>query len=402
MAFAYRRIVYYSFLNYLFFQFYWGTHMYMPYYYARAGLSDSRIGFLIGLVSFVTLLVVLPIGALSDRLDPKKLFLAGASVAALFSLLFLAAEPRRIIAPYIFVFGLAVAMLQISLTAHFLKHMEDTGRGNQSAIFAIGSLLGAGIGAQLSGMVVKHFGVENLFWASLGSAALLLVCGLGLPRLKGIPFHLSEYHEDLKHPLSWILLFVAFIVASHSGFEHVGYTLIQTEVMGLSPAKAGELFLYISFWMAAVSWFSGKVHDRAKKPVLYAGLALLISGIFQAASGYGRGFSDFLFIRMMHTVGDSFAGVLMLVVASVVFEKKRAGGSWAILLLVRNLSDFLFANVAGHINQAIGLRRGFLVSGILLVSAGLMVIFILRPRFWKEIRAVEQTGALAEPSGLEF
>jgi len=402
MAFAYRRIVYYSFLNYLFFQFYWGTHMYMPYYYARAGLSDSRIGYLVGIVSLTTLLVVLPIGALSDRIDPKKLFLAGAAAAMLFAVLFLAQEPTRIIAPYIFIFGVAVALVQISLTAHFLKHMENTERGNQSAIYTIGSLLGAGIGAELSGMVVKHFGVENLFWASLGSAGLLLVCGLGLPRIKGIPFQLSEYREDLRHPLSWILLFVAFIVSSHSGFEHVGYTLLQTRVMGLSPDKAGELFLYISFWMAAVSWLSGKVHDRAKKPVLYAGLALLVSGIFQAASGYCHGFGDFLVVRMIHTVGDSFSGVLILVIASMVFERKRAGGSWAILLLVRNLSDFLFANVAGHLNQSIGLRRGFLVSGILVVAAGVIVILVLRPRFWKEIKLAEKTGALAEPGALEL
>ena len=267
------------------------------------------------------------------------------------------------IEPYIFIFGVAVAMIQISLTAHFLKQMGDSERGNQSALFAIGSLLGSGIGAQISGLLVKYYGVNSFFWSTLVSSILLFVFGLGLPKIKGIPFHLAEYKEDLRHPLSWILIFVAFIMASHTGFENVGYTLIQTEIMGISPARAGLLLLYICFWSTAMSWISGKVHDYAKKPVLYAGYALLVSGIFQSASGYCHGFGDFLFIRMIHTVGDSFAGVLILVVASVVFSKKRAGGSWAILLLVRNASDFIFANVAGGLNQTIGLRQGFLVSG---------------------------------------
>jgi len=395
-AVSYRKVFYYAWLNFLFFAFYWGTHMYLPYYYKQVGLSDSHIGFLISMVSLVTLVMVFPIGVLSDRIDPKKLFLAGSIIGIAFAILLLYKGRVNVFEPYIFIFALAVAMVQISLSAHFLKQMEDISRGSQSAIYSIGGILGAGVAAQVAGMIVNNYGPERLFWSTLCFAILLFVCGLGLPKIKGIPFHISEYKEDLRHPLSWILIFIAFIVSSHSGFEHVGYTLIQTEVIGLTAEQAGRIFLYISFTMTIMSWVSGVIHDKAKKPILWAGLALLLSGVFQSASGYGTGFYSYLGLRMVHVIGDSFSGVLILVIASVAFTKKRSGGSWAILLLVRNLSDVIFANVAGHLNQTIGLRQGFLVSGILVVIAGLLVIFVLRPLFWKQIEKPELTGALKQ------
>ena len=395
-AVSYRKVFYYALLNFLFFAFYWGTHMYLPYYYKQVGLSDSHIGFLISMVSLTTLILVFPIGVLSDRIDPKKLFLAGSIIGIAFAILLLYKGRVKVFEPYIFIFALAVAMVQISLSAHFLKQMEEISRGSQSAIYSIGGILGAGVAAQIAGMIVKNYGPERLFWSTLCFAILLFVCGFGLPKIKGIPFHISEYKEDLRHPLSWILIFIAFIVSSHSGFEHVGYTLIQTEVIGLTTEQAGRIFLYISFTMTIMSWVSGAIHDRAKKPVLWAGLALLLSGVFQSASGYGTGFYSYLGLRMVHVIGDSFSGVLILVIASVAFTKKRSGGSWAILLLVRNLSDVIFSNVAGHLNQTIGLRQGFLVSGILVVIAGLLVIFVLRPLFWKQIEKPELTGALKQ------
>jgi len=395
MTSSYFRVFYYALLNFIFFGFFWGTHMYLPYYFASVGLSDRHIGFLISLVSLTTFILVFPVGVLGDRIDPRKLFFSGAVIAMIFPLLFLAGPKVSFYEPYILVFGLAVAVLQISLAAVFLKQMEEFARGGQSAIYTIGGLLGSGIGAQLSGLIVSQFGPANLFWSPLGFSILAFVFGLGLPKIKGIPFRVSEYKEDLRHPLSWILIFTAFIMASHTGFEHAGYTLLQTKVIGLTAGQAGTIFFYIALWMAVISWISGLVHDRAKKPVLYAGIALIVSGLFQAASGYGRGYYDFVFYRMIHTMGDSFSGVLILVIASVVFAKKRAGGAWAILLLVRNAADFTFANLAGNLNQTIGFRLSFLVSGIILLLAGIAVIFVLRPRFWKEIRRVEETGTLA-------
>jgi len=394
--FFFLRVFYYAFLNFIFFGFYWGTLIYLPYYFKQVGVSEARIGFLVSEISLTTLIMIFPLGILSDRIDAKKLFLSGALIGIIFSLLLLKNGSVKGFEPYMFIFSLGTAMLSISLSAHFLKQIAESGRGSQSAIFNIGGLLGAGLGSELSGQIIRHFGDAYLFWLTLGFAVLLFLGGLALPKIKGIPFRISEYKEDLQHPLSWILLFIVLIVASHTGFEHAGYTLLQTQEIGLSPLQVGRIFLYISIWMSLVSYLSGRTYDRTSKPVLWAGLALLVSGIFQSASGYGQGFSDFFIYRALHTAGDSFSSVLMLVIASMVFARKRAGGAWAILLLGRNLSDFIFANLAGQINQELGFRAGFLISGIILFFAGILVIFVLRPFFWKEIKQIEENKNLVD------
>ncbi len=377
----YRKAFYFGFLQFVYMCYYWGGLIYFPYFFKQSGVSDARIGLLISLISLTILALVVPIGIMLDRISPKYFFLIGALVGAAFPLLFLFKNIPKFFELYILIFGVAVALLQIAISALFLKEMGEDSRGGQSAIFSIGDIMGAGIGSELGGLCLKHFGLDGLFWMMLGFAGLLLMVGLALPKVRGIAFHISEYKEDLKHPLSWILIFIVLMVASHAGFEYAGYTLLQTEVIGLNTAQVGRLFLYISISMSIVTYLVGELNDRIKKQVLLCGIALVISGIFQAASGYAHGFNDFLILRILHTTGDSTFFLLIYVMASLAFTRKRAGGSWALIAMVRNAGIFLFANLGGIINQNYGFPQGFLVSGIILVLAGAFVLVWLRPKF---------------------
>jgi MFS family permease len=80
----------------------------------------------------------------------------------------------------------------------------------------------------------------------------------------------------------------------------------------------------------------------------------------------------------------------ILVIASLIFSKKRAGGSWAFLAMIRFASIFLAANLAGIINQKYGFPQSFLLSGIIMIFAGLIVILWLRPRFQEQMKTVDK------------
>jgi len=365
--------------------------IYLPYYFKQIGLSDARIGLLMSLVSLVFLVMVVPFGVLADRLNPRNLFLLGALSFMAFAFFFLKNSSLKWFELYMLLFGLASALSSISLSALFLKEMSEQARGGQSALYNIGGVLGAGLGAELGGKLVGFEQGKGLFLLMLALAILLFLSGWALPKKPGIPFKIWEYKKELAHPVSWILIFVVVIVASHAGFEHAGYTLLQTEVIGLSAKQVGRLAFYLSFWMALITWLSGKIQDRTMKPILWAGVALILSGVFQAVSGYAQGFLDFFLYRTAHTAGDCFSMVLMIVIASLVFAKSRAGGSWAVVVMFRNLSYFLFANLGGVINQKWGFRESFVLSGIIMVLAGILLIFWLRPRFWQEMKGLNGT-----------
>jgi len=62
-----------------------------------------------------------------------------------------------------------------------------------------------------------------------------------------------------------------------------------------------------------------------------------------------------------------------------------------VVVMFRNLSYFLFANLGGVINQKWGFRESFVLSGTIMVLAGILLIFWLRPKFWQEMKGLNGT-----------
>ena len=145
---------YFAGLNFLFIALWWSGMIYLPYYFKQIGLSDARIGLLMSLVSLVFLVMVVPFGVLADRLNPRNLFLLGALSFMAFAFFFLKNSSLKWFELYMLLFGLASALSSISLSALFLKEMSEQARGGQSALYNIGGVLGAGLGAELGGKLV--------------------------------------------------------------------------------------------------------------------------------------------------------------------------------------------------------------------------------------------------------
>ena len=198
---------------------------------------------------------------------------------------------------------------------------------------------------------------------------------LAMPRSRGIAFPILEYGRDLKNARTWVLIGIFFITASHAGFEQAGYGLLQREVLHLSDRAIGDLFLALGIWMALVSGVFGRISDRARRPVLMTGVALIVSGVFMAASGSATGAADFLLFRILHTTGDAVWSLFSLVLASLIFPKKRTGGAFAFALTVNTAAYFLFANLAGWIGGRWGFGSAFHLSGMIEVGGGLAILF---------------------------
>ncbi len=372
----------YAVNHFFIFAFHWAMILFLPLFFKQAGLNDALIGVLISLFSLATIILIFPLGVLADRLNPRIMFLSGASCAVLFNILMPHTLSLWAMCALMLFAGGAISLMLISISALFIKQMGVEQRGVQVAVFNIGSIMGAGISAYFSGWLYLWKGdIMVIFWLGAGYSALAILTGLMLPSLKGIPFSVLEYKEDMGHAWMWILIFVVAITASHSGFEHAGYTLLQTEVIGLDAEQVGRAFFYISLWMTAITLFAGRLHDRLSRPLIMLGIAMVISGIFQAASGHAHEFMDFLALRLAHTFGDSFSTLLIPVVAATTFSRRRIGGTYAFILTVNTASYFIFANIGGLINQNMGFIASFDLSGALLLAGGIIAIFIIRPWF---------------------
>jgi MFS family permease len=370
----------YALAQFLVVAFQWTSMLFLPLHFKALGVSETGIGVLISVFSLSTLLLVLPLGILSDRLPPRPMMTAGAAVV--FAAYALAPGVKDVgwMAVVVALAGAGYTLSSISLYSLFFKRVGADRRGAEVSLFNIGGIIGAGLASWCCGELVQSTGSTTVVFP-LGA-----ICALGwaaaswlLPATRRIAFPILEYGRDLRQTRTWVLIAVMFVTASHAGFEHAGYTLLQTEVIGLTAGQVGLVFFFLSLWMCAITVWTGNRHDRVGgQPVLWMGIALVISGGFMAASGSAAGVWDFAIYRVLHTAGDSVFNLLILVVASIIFPRRRAGGAFAFALTVNTASFFLFANLGGLVGEIFGLDRAFHLSGAIEIAGGLMLLLFRR------------------------
>lgn len=355
--------------------FQWMCMLFLPLFFQGQGVSGSGIGNLVSLYSFATLVLVFPLGVLSDRLPPHLLMLAGSGLVLLACYFMPTSSDYFVLATGTFIMGAGFTLSWISLFSIFFKQVAEKRRGFQVSVFNIGGILGAGVGGFGCGELIKGLSWPGvIFVLSSVFACLWALMALYLPRTRGIAFPILEYGRDLRRGRTWILVAILFVAASHAGFEHAGYTLLQTEVIGLSPETVGRLFMVLALWMAIITAFTGRMHDQRERPLFMMGFALVLSGVFMAASGSAAGAMDFLIFRVLHTAGDSIVNLLVLVVASMIFPRRRSGGAFAFALTVNTASYFMFANLAGVVGERLGFDSAFHLSGIIEVAGGIALL----------------------------
>jgi MFS family permease len=321
---------------------------------------------------------------MSDRLPPRPMMVCGSLLVIISNLLMPSFESAFSLGIGCFICGAGYTLSSISLFSLFFKQIKADKRGFEVSMFNAGGIMGAGVCVFLCGLLSKYTGdMEVLFHLSLVFSIAWALFALIIPTSGRISFPLLEYKTDLKKAGTWVLIAVFFVTASHSGFEQAGYALLQKDVIGLSPFWIGNIFLILAFWMAFLSFIIGWLHDRRQRPILMLATALILSGVFMAASGSATGMADFLIFRIFHTVGDAIFNLILLVLASLIFPKRRAGGAFALALTVNTASYFLFANVGGVVGELYGFDTSFHLSGAIQVMGGLILIL-----FYKRLRRV--------------
>ena len=258
-----RKVLPYALTQFLIVAFQWASMIYLPLYFKELGFSNARIGALISIFSLSTLFLVFPLGVLSDRLPPRPMIVIGSVLAVAFNILmprFPGFGPSCLL---ILIGGAGFTLSSISLYSLFFKQVGAENRGIEVSAFNIGGIMGAGAAALLVGALIQAFSSTAIIFP-LGAIFSLAWTALALflPATRGLSFPILEYGRDLRKARTWVLIAIMFVTASHSGFEQAGYTLLQTEVIGLSVRQVGDLFMIISVWMAIITVVTGRLHDR--------------------------------------------------------------------------------------------------------------------------------------------
>ncbi len=338
----------------------------LPVLLKNSGFSDIQIGMAISLYSLSSMALMLPLGAFSDFFSPKQTILGGAILFGLsfFSLIFLNSFWPVMAA--IAVSGLGVAALIVVSESLFLKKYGDKKRGTRIGIYQLSTYLGFGLGPLAGGFLVTHSSTA-LFGSALGACLLIFIAALGLPDCPPINFSFRQYGTDLKQPKALLLTACVFILGSHFGVEQTSFTLLLKEDLHLTPQTIGMVFSCIGLWMAIMVPFVGRLHDRNNSLFLFLIIGIGISGIFQMLTAYASTLPWLLSIRLLHTMGDTFALLELSVLVSVFFPTARLGGSAGFMYAVRTTATFLSALLAGVLSRYWGYGFAFFSNGLLMI-----------------------------------
>ncbi|MEJ2366728.1 MAG: MFS transporter [Deltaproteobacteria bacterium] len=336
---------------------------FLPVYMKTQGLTDGQIGTVFGLMSISALVLMLPLGVLSDLFPPRRLVLLGVCVFVLYAWQILTAEVYwqfLLVAP---LGGLAVSNFFIVLYALFLKVIDKNQVGKKIAFYQSGMYLGLGIGPAIGGLLIKEGGFGALLWGVLAGGLVVLILVLKLPQTDTIRLDLGGYKRDLHHGRIVLFLILVFIYPIHFGVEQTSLTLLMKDTLGFSFTSIGLVYLMIGIWMAFLAPFAGHRFDTSQslRALLLCGLA--ISGTFQILTSLVSSLPSIVIVRLLHTVGDVMMILSIGVMTAAFFPEARMGGNSAVVVATRTCGIFTGNLGSGFINGAFGYSYSFAISG---------------------------------------
>jgi MFS family permease len=356
----------------------WMILAYLPVLLKTRGFSDIEIGLAISLYSLSSMALMLPLGAFADFFSPKRTILGGALLFGMSFPALILFDSFWPIMGAITLSGLGVAALIVVSESLYLKLFSREERGARIGLYQLSTYLGFGLGPLTGGFLLSYSSTA-LFAAAFAACLLIFLAALGLRDCPPIHFSFRQYGADLKQPKALLLTACVFMLGTHFGVEQTSFSLLLKESLNASPQAIGIIFCCIGLWMALIVPFVGRLHDRHKSLFLFLLIGIGISGIFQMLTAFVTSLPWLLSVRLLHTMGDTFALLELSVLVSLLSPAARLGGSAGFMYAVRTTATFLAAILAGVINRYWGYGFSFLSNGLLVVLFAIAgILFILQ------------------------
>ncbi|MGR3176873.1 MAG: MFS transporter [Candidatus Anammoxibacter sp.] len=352
----------------------WLSSAYYPVYFNKIGLSDNRIGILISVISFVTMIFVFPFGVMSDRLMPKTLLRIGVFLMAASNILVTFFNSFYYIFAVVAITGIGSTLFIISLYSMYYKQLGEDRRGIRIALFTLGTALGFGVGPFVGGFIISYTQIE---WVFIFAGFLNLILFFLVSVLKStspIKFRIGMYRKDILKPEVLFLIVIVFVMSSHIGVEKTCLTLVMSKVIGLTGIQMGTIFLIVGVWVSIVCMFAGHLFDKTKRLISLIAFSILVTGFFQALTAYADSFFLLLIIRIFHTIGDSFFLVLKVVLITMIFPNSRMGGNFGFVYSINTAAAAVAALISGVLSSRYGYGFPFMANGLFLVAIAIILL----------------------------
>ncbi|MFC1668308.1 MFS transporter [Chlamydiota bacterium] len=358
----------------------WMIFVFLPVYLKELAFTDYQIGILIGVFPFVSLLIQLPFGYISDKCSPKRMLQCGIILLAIYLFLLMRTTSFYGLLFSCIIGGSGSSIFLITIYSLYYRSLNDNHRGKKIGSFLFGSYGGFALGPFLAGIIQKYYSMQTVFFTGFVLMLFLFLLFFLITDVGPVRFVFSEYRKDLQKKGVLLLICVFMLIGVHFGAERVAYTLFLNKNLGLSKIKIGQVYLVIGVFLGIFTMICGYVFDKRKETLRLLSFGLLISGFFHVVTVFSKNFSQIILIRLLHTSGDAFMILATNVLVANYFPNRRMGGNYGLVRTIQTVGIFSGAFFCGYLCQLFGYESAFYFSGVLLI-VGALYVFTKRHMF---------------------
>ena len=344
----------------------------LPVYAREMGVGLAMIGILIAAYDFAEVIAKPLFGAVADRAGMKATLLAGIGLFIAASLTYLWIPPKLLLLVR-FLQGVGAAALSaVSLALVGTYYRERRGRafGIYNAVKGAGYVLSPVVG----GLVVLHANFAAIFIACAVVGALALICALMLPD-PGSKARLDDDDDELSlATLATVARQPSLrrwygIIVLNMFFVGILFGFVPVRVHELRYGTAGTTLLLT---LTALSYLvvqpiAGRLADAMDVAVTIR-VALALSGLAIVAVPFATGWLlGAVCVLAGLGVGTVWTNTDALV--SGLARAGRLGTTMGVAGSFKELGDMLGPALIGALSQALGLRAGFVICGVLGVAS---------------------------------
>jgi predicted MFS family arabinose efflux permease len=351
--------------------FYWfSMYAYIPTfspYIESLGASHKMIGLILGSYGFTQMLIRIPLGIYSDRINKKKIFVnIGILLSLLSTIGMWFAETPALILVFRSLAG-ASAATWVSFTVLFSSYFKKDDTAHAIGLINASNKSGQVIGMLLGGIIAQALGQQFPFLLAAAGAVIGFSLSLKVDEKKDIDHQAITLKEIIKVAKNRSLLTVSFLAILMMMISHsttFGFIPVAAKNLGATSFHLGLLTTITTIPGILSSYLSGSYFSQrlGEKNTVTFGFSLL------ALSCLLVPLIDHLYLLYFNQMLNGFAqGMIFPVLMGLSIknvEANKRGTAMGFFQAIYGLGMFTGPIFVGTISDFAGLKMGFWMIGL--------------------------------------
>ncbi|MFP4662566.1 MAG: MFS transporter [Halanaerobiales bacterium] len=364
--------------------FWFSMYAYIPTfspYLKSLGISDKFVGIIVGSYGFSQMIIRIPLGIYSDRINRRKVFIiAGVILGALSSgWMFLFNNPYLILL-FRSIAGIAAATW-ITFTVLFSSYYKDSETSKSIGIINSFTKLGQVIAMLGGGIIAQRFGQEYPFLMAAVGGFVGLILSFGIKEKRKIdhkPMDMEELISIAKNPGLLSVSFLAIILQLITFATTFGFIPIVAENLGANSIHLGLITVITVIPAIFSSYLSGTFFASryGERNTIVGGFILIalscvvVPFINDLSILYGS--------QIINGTGQGivFPILMGLSIKNVVSNKR--GTAMGFFQAIYGLGMFLGPVLLGFLSYSVGISIGFYIIGLIGFLGGFLTLIFCR------------------------